>query len=153
MQKAYFNSPIGILEIIGDQIGVCNINFVSNFIKINVEDENIKLCLNELERYFRGELKIFKTKINIKSTGFTRQIHEELLKIPYASTITYAQLAKNAGKPRAYRAAGTANSKNKIPILVPCHRVVSANGLGGYSGAKGIETKKFLLNLEKNNCN
>lgn len=148
MQKAYFNSPFGALEIIGDNNGVCEINFVSKLIKTKVENENLKLCLCELEAYFNGELREFKTKLSICQNGFTKQIHEELLKIPYGKTITYKELAINVGRPMAFRAAGNANSKNKIPILIPCHRVVACNGLGGYSGGNGVETKKRLLDLE-----
>ena len=69
-------------------------------------------------------------------------------KIPYGKTISYADLAKQAGKPLAYRAVGTACGKNPLPLIIPCHRVISQQGLGGFTG--GLKIKKFLLNLEKN---
>ena len=151
MQKAYFDSPIGVLEICGDESGVCELNFVREFIKTDVTDANLKLCLSELERYFKGELKIFTTRLNISGTAFQKSVYENLLKIPYGETITYAQLAQMTGAERAYRAAGSANAKNKIPIIIPCHRVVATNGLGGYSGGDGLATKIWLLEHERAN--
>ena len=132
MQKAYFDSPIGVLEICGDENGVCEINFVREFVRTDVTDANLKLCLSELESYFKGELKTFKTRLNIGGTAFQRCVYE----------------AAMAGRPRAFRAAGSANAKNKIPIIVPCHRVVASNGLGGYSGGEGLATKIWLLEHE-----
>ncbi|MDO5046810.1 methylated-DNA--[protein]-cysteine S-methyltransferase [Campylobacter sp.] len=151
MQKAYFKSPIGILEICANDGKICALNFVDKFIKTEVKDENLKLCLKELDEYFKGNLREFKTKLEISGTPFQKSVYEALLKIPYGKTITYAQLAKNINRQKACRAVGSANGKNKIPIIIPCHRVVAASSLGGYSGGEGLKTKEFLLNLEKEN--
>ena len=148
MQKAYFDSPIGVLEICGDESGVCELNFVCEFICTEVTDANLKLCLSELESYFKGELKTFKTRLNIGGTAFQRCIYENLQKIAYGQRVTYARLAAMTGRPKAFRAAGSANAKNRIPVIVPCHRVVASNGLGGYSGGKGLATKIWLLEHE-----
>lgn len=149
MQKAYFDSPVGVLEICGDEQGVSEINFVREFKKTQVTDANLKLCLRELEEYFTGKLQKFSTKLNIGGSKFQKSVYEALINQPYGETITYGELALIAGSPRACRAVGSANAKNKIPILIPCHRVVGANGLGGYSGGEGLKTKKFLLDLER----
>ena len=140
MQKAYFNSPIGVLEICGDESGVCELNFVRDFVRTDITDINLKLCLSELESYFKGELKTFKTRLNIGGTAFQRCVYENLQKIAYGQHVTYAQLAAMTGRPKAFRAAGSAN--------VPCHRVVASNGLGGYSGGEGLATKIWLLEHE-----
>ncbi len=152
IEKAYFKSQAGVLEICANENGVCEINFVKNFIKTQIKDENLKLCLCELDGYFKGKLKKFTTKIDIKASKFAKSVYNELLNIPYGQTATYAQVAKAIKKDKAFRAVGNANAKNKIPIIVPCHRVVSSNGLGGYSGGNGLETKLFLLNLERKYC-
>ena len=101
MQKAYFDSPIGVLEICGDESGVCELNFVREFICTEVTDANLKLCLSELESYFKGELKTFKTRLNIGGTAFQRCIYENLQKIAYGQRVTYARLAAMAGRPKA----------------------------------------------------
>lgn len=149
MEIAYFNSPIGILEICGDENGLCELNFVNEFRKTEIKDQNLKLCLKELELYFKGELKNFTTKLNIQGTEFQKSVYENLLKIPYGKTVTYGELAKMINKPKAFRAAGSANAKNKIPVIIPCHRVVASSGLGGYSGGDGLKTKIWLLEHEK----
>lgn len=151
MQRAYFNSPIGVLELVCENDLICELNFVKEIAKVNVNNDILKLALNELELYFSGNLQKFSIPLKFHGTEFEREIYNQLLEIPYGTTITYARLAKNAGHERAFRAAGSANAKNKIPIIIPCHRVVSSNGLGGYSGMGGIQTKKFLIDFEREN--
>ncbi|WP_170000946.1 methylated-DNA--[protein]-cysteine S-methyltransferase [Campylobacter sp. RM16189] len=148
MQKAYFKSPVGILEICADENGICELNFVDKFVKTEVKDENLKLCLKELDEYFKGNLREFKCKFQISGTPFQKSVYEALLKIPYGKRVTYAQLAKNIDRQKACRAVGSANGKNKIPIIIPCHRVVAGNSLGGYSGGEGLKTKIWLINHE-----
>lgn len=147
MQKAYFKAPFVNLEIVGDNFGIKEINFVDFYENIKFSDENIKLCLYELNEYFKGNLKYFTTKINLNGTEFEKKVYKELIKIPYGTTKTYKEISECINHKNAFRAVGNANSKNKIPILIPCHRVVAQNGLGGYSG--GIYIKEFLLQLEK----
>ncbi|MDO4875020.1 MAG: methylated-DNA--[protein]-cysteine S-methyltransferase [Campylobacter sp.] len=148
MSKAYLKSPIGILEIIASENGICEINFVYKFEKIAVKYENLKLCLNELEAYFNGKLKKFSVRLDIKTTNFRAKIYEALQKVPYGETTTYAALALAVGHKNAYRAVGSANAKNPVPIIVPCHRVLASSGLGGYSGGDGLPTKIWLLEHE-----
>ena len=148
VSKAYLKSPIGILEIVASENGICEINFVDKFEKIVTKDENLKLCLDELEAYFKGELKKFSVRLDVKTTKFRAKIYENLQKVPYGETTTYAALALAAGHKNAYRAAGSANAKNPLPIIVPCHRVLSHSGLGGYSGGEGLPTKIWLLEHE-----
>ncbi|QCD52712.1 methylated-DNA--[protein]-cysteine S-methyltransferase [Campylobacter sp. RM16192] len=148
MQKTHLKSPIGILEICADENGICELNFVDKFVKTEVKDKNLKLCLKELDEYFNGNLHEFKCKFQISGTPFQKSVYEALLKIPYGKTITYAELAKNIERQKACRAVGSANSKNKIPIIIPCHRVIAGNSLGGYSGGEGLKTKIWLINHE-----
>ena len=105
--------------------------------------------LQELAGYLDGKINAFtcETKF-LKGTEFQKRVWNELKTIPYGQTISYAQLASRIGNDKACRAVGTANSKNPVPIIVPCHRVINANGnLGGF--ALGIGVKKYLLDLEK----
>ncbi|MFI5323322.1 MAG: methylated-DNA--[protein]-cysteine S-methyltransferase [Thermodesulfobacteriota bacterium] len=102
---------------------------------------------HELELYFDGKLCEFKTDIDLtEGTPFQRAVWKKLQDIPYGKTATYKEIAENVGKPGAARAVGNAVGVNPIPIVVPCHRVLASNGLGGYSG--GISIKKDLLTVE-----
>lgn len=149
METAYIKSPIGNLKITDDDGEIIRLDFCDEFIDTSITNENLKLCVDELNLYFQGKLKTFKTKIKLSGTEFEQKVYKALLKIPYGNTATYKDIAINLGLPKAARAVGNANGKNKIPIIVPCHRVVSVTNLGGYSGGNGLETKKSLLNLEK----
>ena len=95
-----------------------------------------------------GYIKKFNFWLYIKTTKFRAKIYENLQKVPYGETTTYAALALAAGHKNAYRAAGSANAKNPVPIIIPCHRVLSHSGLGGYSGGEGLPTKIWLLEHE-----
>ncbi len=102
----------------------------------------------ELERYFEGEKIDFSSEVDLSSLSpFTRKVLNETKKIRYGTTITYSELARNTGT-NAVRAVGGALARNPIPIIIPCHRVVAKNGIGGYSAGVGIKTR--LLELEKN---
>ena len=146
MQKAYYKKGFLNLEIYASKSGINEIKFVNSYEKTKFKDENLELCLHELDEYFNGNLKKFSAKLNLSGTEFEKKVYNALLNIPYAKTKTYKDIAKIIDQPKAYRAVGNANAKNKIPILIPCHRVVSVNSLGGYNG--GLEIKKYLLNLE-----
>lgn len=101
----------------------------------------------EVELYLEGKLKDFQTKLDLSSgTPFQISVWKELLKLPYGKVKTYREIAKNIGNPGAARAVGNAVGANPIPIIIPCHRVVATNGLGGYSC--GIEIKRKLLRTE-----
>ena len=107
--------------------------------------ESIKI---ELKSYFEGRLTVFKTPLCLRGSPFRTLVWEELLRIPYGQTRTYAQQSEAIGKPKAYRAAANANAANQLAIIVPCHRVINSNGgLGGYAG--GIMRKRWLIDHEK----
>jgi methylated-DNA-[protein]-cysteine S-methyltransferase len=102
----------------------------------------------QLAEYFAGERRTFTLRAQAPGTDFQRRIWQTLATIPYGETWTYTQLAAAVGRPDAVRAAGAANGKNPISIVVPCHRVVGSNGsLTGYAG--GLARKQFLLDLER----
>lgn len=112
-------------------------------------NEILDLVEKELQLYFSRELQHFSTPILFNGTEFQKKVWEELLKIPFGETISYQEQAKNLGNPLSVRAVANANSRNKIAIIVPCHRVIGKNKkLTGYAG--GIDKKKILLDLEKN---
>ena len=101
----------------------------------------------QLAAYFAGELVEFDLALGPRGTAFQRRVWESLIEIPYGETISYAQLAVRIGEPRAIRAVGAANGRNPLPIVVPCHRVIGADGsLTGYAG--GLGRKRLLLELE-----
>ena len=102
----------------------------------------------ELALYFDGKLSHFKTPLSLLGSPFQRQVWNELLKIPPGETRSYLDIATTIGKPTACRAVALANGANQLAIIIPCHRVINANGaLGGYAG--GISRKEWLINLEK----
>lgn len=102
---------------------------------------------SQLEEYFRGERESFDLPLDLRGTPFELTVWRALQQIPYGETISYAELARRCGSPRAFRAVGRANGKNPVAIVVPCHRVIASGGtLGGYSA--GIAYKRWLLELE-----
>ncbi|HKL87017.1 MAG TPA: methylated-DNA--[protein]-cysteine S-methyltransferase [Treponemataceae bacterium] len=105
-----------------------------------------KQCFREISEYLEGKRKVFSIPMSARGTPFQEAVWDVVLSIPFGSTLTYSQIAERIGSPRACRAVGTAVGKNPLPILIPCHRVVSRSGLGGYSG--GLPIKIRLLALE-----
>ena len=103
-------------------------------------------AIAQLQQYFEGKLADFDLPLDIFVTEFTQQVLEKASSIPYGKTATYGQIAKQLNNPKASRAVGGALNRNPIPIIIPCHRVVSAKSLTGY--ALGLEAKAYLLNLE-----
>lgn len=102
---------------------------------------------DQLEAYFAGRRRRFELEVAPMGTSFQIRIWHELQAIPYGATISYGELARRAGHPRAARATGSANARNPVPIVIPCHRVIAADGsLGGYSA--GVDIKAALLRLE-----
>jgi O-6-methylguanine DNA methyltransferase len=103
--------------------------------------------MDQLTRYFNGKLAKFTVPVDLRGTPFQLRVWKELPRIAYGTTISYRQLAKRLGTSKGFQAIGRANAANPIPIIIPCHRVVGADGsLVGYSA--GIKTKEFLLRLE-----
>ncbi|NNG67453.1 methylated-DNA--[protein]-cysteine S-methyltransferase [Caldanaerobacter subterraneus] len=146
-----FNSPVGVLTVFSSGKGICRIEFENE--KFSLEgfkegsDFYIEECIRQLDLYFQKRLRNFDVKLDLQGTEFQMAVWEEILKIPYGSVVTYGEIARRIGKPKAARAVGQALNKNPIPIIIPCHRVIGSGGnLTGFGG--GIEIKKFLLNHE-----
>ena len=148
----YKNSKVNI-KIEANETEITDITFIQNNSETeDQEQENqiIKQCKEELEKYFRGELKSFKTKYKMQGTEFQEIVWKELLNVNYGTTISYKELAKRIGRPTAVRAVANAVGKNKIGIIIPCHRIIGSNGtLTGYAG--GLNNKKYLLEIERKN--
>ncbi len=150
------DSEIGTIFVIGTERGVSRVIFGGDVFEeyvsgLNgttlVEDGRVEESANEIKLYLEGKLKEFHTRLDLSyGTPFQTSVWKELLNIPFGKVKTYSEIANKIGKPGAARAVGNAVGANPIPIIVPCHRVVATNGLGGYSG--GIEIKKRLLRTE-----
>lgn len=124
---------------------VCNISQYS--LK---ETDLLKECKTQLDSYFKRKLKVFSFTFNISGTEFQKSVYQKLLEIPYGELVTYKDIAVKIGSPNSCRAVGMANHINKVPIVIPCHRVIASSGdLCGY--ASGVNIKKILIDLEKNN--
>ena len=106
-----------------------------------------EMARRQLEEYFAGYRQNFDLPLDPGGTDFQRRVWRTLLDIPYGKAISYKELAQRVDRPKGFQAVGQANGKNPLPILIPCHRVIAADGsLGGYSG--GLDRKRFLLDLE-----
>jgi len=145
------NSPLGELGLLAEdnyliELSLMGLKGLSH--RGKPEKERFKVERQELTQYFSKKRDSFTFQIQIGGTDFQKSVFNNMKTIKYGKVLTYKELAKKVGKPKAYRAVGTACGANRIPIVIPCHRVVSSTGLGGFGG--GIRRKKFLLNLESN---
>ena len=150
----YMKSPVGKLLIAGNNKGLHLISFPKEnkgaFPEAHwVENQKpFQETLRQLEAYFDGKLKTFSLDICLNVTPFQKKVLTALRRVLYGETISYGELAKNIGNPKASRAVGQANARNPIPIVLPCHRVIGSNGkLTGFGG--GIVVKQTLLDLEQ----
>jgi methylated-DNA-[protein]-cysteine S-methyltransferase len=146
--KTYYQSEIGWIEITGNEEGIMTVEFAE---EEGESDDylpaSIQKCVIQLNEYFKGERKEFFVKLNWEGTDFQIKVWQELLKIPYGKTTSYIEIAKALGDTNSVRAVGTANGRNKIAIIVPCHRVIGSSGsLTGYAG--GLWRKDWLLKHE-----
>ena len=144
-------SPIGPLQITVDAAGrLCRIDLRPGPTGTDGSEDAPTRCAEagrQLDEYFRGARREFELELALAGTPFQLRVWAELSRIPYGTTISYKGLAARIGKPAATRAVGAANGANPIPIVVPCHRVISAGGgLGGYGG--GLAMKRALLAIE-----
>ena len=146
MYNSFFKSKIGILEIICDSENLLEVRFSSKIMKSN-SNLTCGKVQEELERYLNGSLKEFKTPVKFTGTNFQNKVWEELIMVPYGAVITYQDLANRVGNPKGVRAVANAVGKNKMLIIVPCHRIIGTNkSLTGFSA--GLENKVKLLELE-----
>jgi methylated-DNA-[protein]-cysteine S-methyltransferase len=143
-RKACYNSPLGPLTITEREGAVVALDWGEGVDQPH--SEMIKRLFEELDAYFMGSLETFATPVLYEGSAFQKKALEAMSAIPYGETRTYGDLAHDTGM--SAQAYGQACGANRIPILIPCHRVLGADGLGGYSGHGGIETKVALLKLE-----
>ena len=149
MTTTVINSPLGFIKIEGDKDGIFSLNFTTS----TVVDQDIPSVLEnvvlQLQEYFAGTRKDFTVKIAPQGTEFQQKVWELLQQVEHGKTISYSQLSDQYGDPKAIRAVASANGKNPILIIIPCHRVISKDGgLGGFSAE--LWRKEWLLNHEQN---
>lgn len=164
MGKIYyssFESPwLKKVFVASTERGVCMVDFLTSekafLIKLRerfsgeiIRDEpKNQETLSQLKKYLRGELRRFHCWLDMEGTIFQKKVWSTLIKIPYGRTRSYKEIARATGHPKAFRAVGSANGQNPIPLIVPCHRVIESNGgLGGFG--HGVKVKRKLLDLEK----
>jgi methylated-DNA-[protein]-cysteine S-methyltransferase len=145
---AYYNSTIGLIEVTGTEEGILSVHFVEDAATKNPENHPcVRECVEQLEEYFRGSRKEFTVNVILQGTDFQKQVWQQLMKIPFGEVVSYQDIAAAIGQPKAYQAVGNANGKNKISIIIPCHRVLGSDGkLTGYGG--GLWRKEWLLQHE-----
>lgn len=150
--KLDYESPIGVIEIIGTKDAIISILFSEestkkNLIQLDTPKVLIK-CYKELDEYFKGTRYEFTIPYEFQGTDFQKAVWNDLKNISYAETVSYKDIAISIGNEKAVRAVGSANGKNKLSIIIPCHRVIGSNSkLTGYAG--GLWRKEWLLNHEK----
>lgn len=157
----YFSTstPIGRLGLAGNRQGLIRVCFAGEFplrerlqrlyprAEIQETSESLESAIMQIQEYFSGARTKFDLPLHLDTSVFSRQVLAVVAAIPYGETRSYQAVARTIGNPRAVRAVGRANATNPIPIIIPCHRVIAANGtLGGYGG--GLDAKKYLLRLE-----
>jgi len=150
MNYCYLETPIGRLLLAGDETAVYQIQFAPNSPEagwVKCETGPLREAARQLEEYFAGKRTTFDLPLEPDGTVFQKTVWKNLCDIPYGETISYGELARRVGNPKASRAVGAANGQNPLPIVVPCHRVIGANGkMTGFGG--GIPVKEALLALE-----
>ena len=152
-RKMYLHTPVGELELVADTNGLCRISFGKTEKASDICEEEIPVlrkAIEQLSEYFAGQRKVFELPLSLRGTDFQLRDWNALLEIPYGETRSYKDIAEAVGCPRGFRAVGMANRRNPLPIVVPCHRVIGADGsLTGYAGAnKALAIKEYLLKLE-----
>lgn len=156
MYHCYLTTPIGDLLLAGDEEALCLIGFPEGSMRYAPDPQWIHSekpfarARKQLTEYFAGKRKSFDLNLRPGGTDFQLRVLEVLQRIPYGATLSYADVAKRIGKPKAVRAVGAANGRNPLPIVIPCHRVIGSNGkMTGFGG--GIPAKQALLRLELEN--
>jgi len=146
-----YDTKIGKITVEETDNCITGIHFENDELPSNIdtyETPLIKEAIKQIKLYLDGKLKYINVPIKIKGSDFQKLVWNELTKIPYGETCTYKDIAKKVGNEKACRAVGNANSKNNLPIIIPCHRVVGTNGkLVGFAG--GLDIKEKLIDIEK----
>ena len=148
MDITYYKTPIGIAKIVGDDNGIVSVSVIDGDVNYSGSiPESLQKCVDQLEEYFQKSRTDFDIKLNPQGTDFQKKVWKELQEIPYGKTISYKDQSKKMNAPKAIRAIASANGKNPIWIIIPCHRVIGSDGsLTGYAG--GVWRKKWLLEHE-----
>ncbi|MHA7059354.1 methylated-DNA--[protein]-cysteine S-methyltransferase [Aquimarina sp. M1] len=149
MATVLIETPLGIASISGDENGITKISITEDAEKNASKEipDVLQEAMIQLQDYFEGKRKEFNVKLNPSGTDFQKKVWIELSKIPFGKTTTYLDIAKRLGDPKCIRAAASANGKNPLWVVVPCHRVIGSDGsLIGYAG--GLWRKKWLLEHE-----
>ncbi|PQJ76198.1 cysteine methyltransferase [Polaribacter gangjinensis] len=145
METAFLETPIGTVKITGDENGIQTISIIDEKVdELKKTPECLQDCVNQLTEYFGGKRASFNLTINPKGTAFQIKVWKSLLQIPYGKTTSYLEQSSLLGDKKAIRAVASANGKNPILIVIPCHRVLGSDGsLTGFSA--GLWRKKWLL--------
>ncbi len=146
--KIYYRSEVGVIEITSLEDAITRIDFVEKEGEVTETPKVLQDAYDQLDEYFQGKRKDFNLKLNIDGTDFQKKVWRALSDIPYGKVVSYKDIAIAVGNEKAVRAVGNSNNKNKIAIVIPCHRVIGSNGkLVGYAG--GLHFKEWLLEHEK----
>jgi methylated-DNA-[protein]-cysteine S-methyltransferase len=148
MESVIIKTPLGFTEVKGDANGISKIHVLDESVELSpIIPNDLIEVVTQLQEYFIGKRTEFTFKLNPKGTEFQKKVWQELLHIPYGKTCSYLDLSKKIGDVKAIRAVASANGKNPLWIVVPCHRVIGTDGsLTGYAG--GLWRKKWLLEHE-----
>ena len=147
METTYLQTPIGTAVLEGDENGLSSIRVLNDNVPEGIVPEVLEDAVYQLKEYFEGHRKEFDLKLNPTGTDFQKKVWNALLEIPFGKTLSYLELSKRLGDVKAIRAVASANGKNPIWLVIPCHRVIGSNGdLIGYSA--GLDRKKWLLEHE-----
>jgi methylated-DNA-[protein]-cysteine S-methyltransferase len=147
MEIAYIQTPLGIAKIVGDEKGITSISVLDEGTISTIITPGLLVAVTQLKEYFEGKRTDFSFKMNPKGTDFQQKVWKALLDVPYGKTRSYLEQSKIMGDVKAIRAVASANGKNPLWIVVPCHRVIGTDGsLTGYVG--GVWRKKWLLEHE-----
>ena len=147
METVYIKTPLGIAKIMGDEKGISVISVSDEGIISSIIPSILQESVSQLNDYFEGQRNDFTFKLNPSGTEFQQKVWKGLLEVPFGKTMSYLELSKRLGDVKAIRAVASANGKNPLWIVVPCHRVIGSDGsLTGYAG--GLWRKKWLLEHE-----
>ena len=147
MESVVIGTPLGFAELQGDENGLVAITVFDAKKSLDIVPPVLEDAVHQLTEYFEGTRKEFDLTLNPQGTDFQKRVWKELLNIPFGKTLSYLELSKKLGDVKAIRAVASANGKNPLWIVVPCHRVIGSNGdLVGYAG--GLHRKKWLLEHE-----
>ena len=140
-------SPLGNIKLVEKNDRLTELSFTEDSLTSKQENALLKDAANQIKEYFSNERKEFDLSLEPVGTEFQLKVWHELLNIPFGTTVSYQEIANRLGDPKSIRAAASANGKNPLAIIIPCHRVIGSHGeMTGYAG--GIQRKKDLLTLE-----